>query len=562
MVFKYTGKRKMQCLYNGMILMLGTHFIYAGDLLDYRMDYVVMCLFCIFMLAWGITLITNEKKYFIIAALASGAAVFVRFNVVVYIVLAVVVSELVKMLFKCSNFKKSFLNILQFGCFCILGGGWSALTNLNHLLLYYLVNHAGGNAYIWENSGGFWSQILYYPIALGSLHLGWILLLVGLVLYAAAIIKCCFFKYDLKRETKVSIVSLSLIMAMQLLILTMDKVKINTTASIMVGVWLAIITIIFNELENNTSKIVGTLAYLFIISVVVLGIGNYAKGTTTRHFNEYDKHIDDIYAAVDAYVSENEQSTYVYLWDMDGTYDLMLSANLRLYQYEKRHKQVKFRLPLTSAGYDPDSPYDYVNPDSPFEFMNPEQEFDVDTLMQGIEESDIVCITKEGYGVCNADYKLNSCWEKARSTAWESLQNSSKFTKLIETDVDGYPVAVYGKKKLDLAVTGTYQDGWSGENIQIGNYDSDYDVYVKFLQSAAAFKGESGNVIEVYVNDKLVNTQSVDCQGEAYKLTDLLAGNDVHGDKIEFKVQKVVCPLEEGLSEDGRKLGVMLSIYQ
>lgn len=547
LVYNYTGKRRFQCIYIGMVLMMGTHFIYAGDLVDYRMDYAAACLFILFMLSWGLSLITEEKKYFITAALVSGSAVFVRFNVVVYVVLTVLITECVKLVFRCNNIKKSFLNVLAFGVLCIAGGGWSVLTNMKNFFSYYFTYHLGDMSVLWEYQGGLWDQILFYPKALKNMHLGKGLFYFGLIVLVLLLLKCLILKYKISKNVKVAVVSLSLVLLVQLTILTMDKVKINTTASIMAGVWISVIIILLYQLWHNSSGSKLMEVGLSVLTVIILaaGVGNYAKGTTAKHYEEHDSHIDDIYTAVDKYILESGRNHFTYLMDLDGTYDLMTMPNFKVYEYEKNHKEITFSLPKSSHG-----------------FLVEGKSFGVDEVLEAVNECDIICITQNGFGKGSASNSTNDTWTDIRRIVWEEMESTNTFTKLIETDIDGYPVAVFGKKRIDIETSGIYNDGWSGKTVEINHYDSDYEVFITFSKSAQEFIGESGNIIHIFVNDELINTQSVECRGETLQINDLLGEYPVHGEKIVLKIEKFICPLEEGVGDDSRELGVMLNIYQ
>lgn len=545
LVYKYTGNRKIQCIYNGMILMLNTHFIFAGDLLDYRMDYMAAFLFMVFILSWAIWLVKEEKIFFLIAALISGSAVLVRFNVVVYVVLVVVISEAIRLLFRNSTLRKSILSIVNFGVLCVIGGGWSVLTNFNNFFYYYFTYHTGEMAAVWEYEGTILEQIKYYPDALINMHIGKSLFYIGVLIIVVTIIKSCFMKYKINKNVKIAICSLTFVLLMQLIILTMDRVKVNTTASIMVGIWITIVVLLINELQKNKSskKVEYAISFLVVL-VLVLGVTNYVQGTTKKHYVEYDNNIDDIYAAVDEYILDTDKNSFVYLMDSDGTFDLLQLYNFKNYQYEKNSKDISLLFPsmIYNWGYD-------------------ENGFGVDEVLVDVDKCDIIIISQNGFKVRSADYSLNSSWENARLAIWNKLQNSQRHIKLIETDIDGYPVAVFGKKIADYSLSGVDSDGWTEEVITITNYDSDYDLCINFQRSALEFIGESGNTIQIYINDELINTVFVECAGEIIHLNDLLGEKTVQGDNIQLKIESQVCPKEKQLGDDERNLGILLDIY-
>lgn len=545
LVYRLFENRKLQCAYNGSVLMLGVHFIYAADLTDYRLDYVAACLMTVFLLSYMGSILTKNNKYFALAALLSGMLIFVRFNTVLYVVIIVLITELIKICFKQSNFYKSVISVVQFGLLCIVGGGWSVLTNFKNFFEYYTKYHLGETSKLWEYKSGIVGQLLFYPKALVDMHLGKALFGIGLILILLTIILCFIKKHRFSVEKRITLSSLLVILLIQLAILTKDTVKVNTTASSMVGACIIIMIFFMHEM-TLINKGYRVILYISSVLILVLGMKNYFVGTTTYHAEPHDKNIDKIYEKLDEYIVETGKTEFVYLMDLDATYDLILPANMSVYEYEKRKKTVNFSVPSSET-------FDIFGITEDILFTEEE-------MLNAVDECDIVFITKDGYGVeVAADYSINESWIQHRRAVREYLNRNNKFHLLLDTTVNGHEVAVFAKNIVDINVTGIYSDGWSGREIFIKGFDSASDVDIQFKASATSFVGRTGNKVKVFVDGKMVNTVDVDCIGENINLNDLVL-KEIHGEEIRLEIEEMICPLDEQIGVDPRQLGILVDI--
>lgn len=293
--------------------------------------------------------------------------------------------------------------------------------------------HLGNAKTIWEYQDNILGQVLFYPKALVSMHLGKGLTFLGILAILMIIINCFVRKCKMYKGCKVAVISLSAALIIQMAILTLDQVKINTTASIMAGVWISItITLFYEFWKHNSNHIMEVVFAVFAVFVLIAGGINYAKGTTAEHYGNYDRNIDSIYKAVDEYVKKTRQDTYMCIMDMDETLDLMRVPNFMIYEYENRKREINFEFPSQSYN------------------MSVGNGFGIDEVLADIDKCDLVWITRDGLGIMIQGFTTNSSWVNARPYIWEKLEGSSEFIKLIETDIDGYPVAVFERKTEDI----------------------------------------------------------------------------------------------------------------
>lgn len=423
MVFRFTEKRSVQHIFNGSLLLLGVHFIFAGDLADCRLDYFTFCMIGVFSLAWSIFFVSKEKMYFWIAALFAGISIFVRFVTVVYIVIYVGVSLGVYIYKEKEGLKQYIAKIFYFGAICLIGGGWAIITNMRGVLAYYIGNHTGDRGKIWEFVGNWKQQISYYPVY-------WIKEILGLWFMLICILMIVFYFgiiFLLKRKkysNDLAIFCNIVFLLIQYIVLTLDKVKTWTTTSYMIGAVMSILVLMSNQVINFlqdrlNKKIIET----FVVAIFMVGMMHYVIGTTSEHYEKYDPHVDEIYRVIDQYIDEMGKDTYTYMAEYDGLIDVLDVKNISIYEYENKNRKISF-----------ESPMDYLNTDNQAEKK----------LYENLRESELVIISKEGWGEePSVDFGTNMVWERNREKIWNYLVSSSDYEPLIETTYNEKPIAIF-----------------------------------------------------------------------------------------------------------------------
>jgi len=337
----------------GLILSLKTFYFLAGGLFDFRIDFLAVCLFGIFVtsllksetfynLKWSI--ITAFLAAFFILARYLGATYVVG---ILFLIGVVLTASYYLQPHKKNNFRIRLYYLLLAGfliALFIFPALWTGRFAIYH---YYVGGHFLTNEkFIRAGQLGvndFISNLLFYPKSLLKDHLGfelvkWILVLLGgcylIAFWSRDKSKNFNFKFDL------TLITLLASILIPLLILTIDLSKspvvigIITIPIILLTVWLTYLV----QQKNPDNKLLNSFIVLMTLIIFCLGAKNFTQFMLTpkhAHYYQELREISKMYEDIGNFMQQHQQKPILY--SADQTRGYIIPQVLTTLYYEKHH---------------------------------------------------------------------------------------------------------------------------------------------------------------------------------------------------------------------------------
>lgn len=361
-VKKLTGRYLFAVLFLGLLFLSLTPYLHAGGPIDFRMDFMVFCLYGIFVsvvLGGGIFL---DKKWTVVAGCLAGLLILLRIFTFTYISgISILLACFFLMGGKKNHLaKRRFENILIFivtFLFISLPILWLMRKGIYD---YYVVGHIlGPEKYIRsgiEGAFGTLALLLYYPKSIIFHHLGFkligccsALLLIIFAGYKTAKVKLSFYLKHQLTYFKEGLVFLGLAILVPFTLLTLDLSKSPIVAGILTVpiIWLIIWVSIYYYQKQNWAGAKKYLIYSIVVISFLVGMCHYTLNFIKHdqfYYKENVQNITKMYEDIGDYAINHH-------WDrveiaVDQTNEYLSNVSLSVLYYERRHVVIKTGLTL------------------------------------------------------------------------------------------------------------------------------------------------------------------------------------------------------------------------
>lgn len=556
-----------------ILLTARTHFNFAGDLYDYRIDYSALCLYGI----WCCFLLSSQafrNRDANIGVVISGVLLILeRFFTILYIgtVLgALLLATLLVLYFAKTpehraEATRTAKNLFVCGAFTILAT-LPFLFNARHAIFsYYVVGHVlSSEKYIRAAESGvstLFDELTYYPWSLGAHHLGNQILAFGAVVLAGMIF-AYFFIGGGQARTAIGrlrgmgfdLLALVLAVVVPLTLLTFDVAKspvVGGVVTVPCILLFILITSVFTSSHSLPGQSVATnrtqvrqlgrfVRSFLILGCVIVAMAIFlANGTASQHnLSRSDLvRVNNVNQAIAGYIIDHAISNPRISFDRVDEYLNAGTIQVRGYELWRRFIDIVPKIYGTWA-------------------------MPRDEAMKLVQDSDIVILSDPVLGREFSHYPMDT---KIREY-WSELQQwtEANLARLYTTNINGIPFCVFHKplakseggsgdwitsRGLTFTLNRSELQRWPFLILD-GNYKNDVLGDKPGVRALATSEDEPS--IELPVRFETSNTQYhlvVDARGAA-------RASGVT--RIQLTFDRYFVPKERGINEDVRQLVMQL----
>lgn len=431
-VYAITKKYRYIFLFIGLFTMLMSPFYWAGDLLDFRQDFIAFCLYTCWCGLYIVYLYTDSKKFFFMSAFFGGMLVFCRMLSIVYIcVTLLLINVFYVFIYKRVSLKKQLVSMLYYAIVMILSGGWFLVLKLKSFFSYYINLHA---RYLEpeirakeQNVYNLKDNILFYPKSLVIDHLG-----IGLTILSLCILILVVATYFYKKnkyvvKEKLCILFVLFTIFVPIVILTVDISKSSVVVNIVSGCVILLLTLlIYFSLDFKKNFVIGLV---FICSLY--GGYCYVSNSMSEHRGYSDleqKALLNINSEISEYIIENDVENPKIL--VDHIFDAIKNESVTYYLAEKYDENVYVYNAIQA-----------MNPSSDGIIRQSEvaRTFTEEEIKEALECTDIIVISYEGYA--DSLYITNQQFDIYRELMWNYANDNMEL--LLEERVENTEVSVF-----------------------------------------------------------------------------------------------------------------------
>ena len=559
-----------------ILLSASTHFFFAGDLYDYRIDYSALCLYgiwCCFLLS---SHAFRNRDATIGVAIAGMLLILERFFTVLYVgtvlgtlflatLLAVYFARTIEHRREAARSAKNLF----------LCGALTALVVLPFLFIarraifnYYVVGHVlSSEKYIRAAESGvstFFDELTYYPWSLGAQHLGNQCLAFGAIVLAGMIF-AYFFEGGKARGAVCRMggmgfdfLALALAITLPLTLLTFDLSKSPVVGGIVTVpcvLFFVLVAAAFTTARDMPAqglpagrvKIREMDRYVRVslsVGCVVVAMAMFlANGTSPRYdLSQSDLvRINNANKAIAGYIVDNALARPSI--SFDRVIEYLNAGTVQLYGYEgwRRFIDMEPKFGFGNSGI----------------FATPRE-----VAMKLFQESDIVVMTNSALGREHSHYPMDTEIRKYWGDIWQ--WTNANLVPLYTTEIDGIPYRAFHKpfvkskggsgewitsRGLSLTVDRSELGRWPFVVLQ---GDNNNEVLGGAPRPRALSTSEGEAAIELPV--------TIEMSGTHYRLViDARAAASSSGvTKIRLTFDRYFVPKERGINEDTRELVMKL----
>lgn len=542
LIYKLTESGQCVLIFEGLFYLTKSSFYWAGDLLDFRIDFFASCLYTCWLLLFLCYQTYRSKRYFICSVLTAVVLILCRPFTIAYILGVIGVGGVML----CIIYRNEYKNIIKETAVCGITIAIFAAPYLfwirKGLYTYYGLGHLLGNEKEIRaaEQGVFtiWQNLMFYPKSLIKDHLG---------VTAFAI---CFFLIffggiirvikNQKKNDPLFIKNLIMsfcAVVVPMGILTLDQAKspvvvnVVTVCAIVFSVY--IFSTVCKEKDDSYKK---WFVHVAAILCVVTGGYSFLSNITGEkdHYSNVRQAQNDkveINRTITKFVKEFPvQAPSVFV---DHIYEWLSVDSIRLFAYEDYRLQTDLNNVL-AAGTEKE------------EMSSIMQEYDRESIQEALKESDIVVTSSRDYAA-DSFYPYDIAMEKERKNIYEyCVQNLSVLTS---KEIDGNNIVVFARERADMTT--------SGGNWLMKERNQIHVCKMKDSTSAVIVSGDlseyspSGLTSICNANDKeLPSVMVIDPIDKTYKIIIDISSFPIGGGYFELGFNKSFCPEELGLNND------------
>ena len=431
-VYTITEKKRYIYIFIGLFLALMSPFYWAGDLLDFRQDFIAFCLYTCWVTLYVVYLYNNSKRFFYLSAWFGGVLVFCRMLSIVYICIVLLLINLYYVfIYKKVSFRKQIINMFCYAFVMILCGGWFLIIRLKNFFYYYVNLHAkdlepdirAKEQKIYDLG----DNISFYPKSLIVDHLGIYISIIAVVilLFVVVVYICNRKKYMANQRVCVLFSCLTIITP--IVILTLDVSKSSVVVNIVSGcvVWLLTLLIFFSlDYKKN-------LVFGLVIICSLIGAYSYISNSISQHRGysaQEQKTLIKINSEIAEYIiEENLKEPHILV---DHLFDSIKNESVTYWLAEKYKKNIYVYNAIQT-----------MNPS--LDGLNIQSEvartFSEEEIQESLLCADIVVISPEGYE--DSLYVTDQQFDNYREMMWDYVNDNMKL--LLEERINGTDISVF-----------------------------------------------------------------------------------------------------------------------
>jgi len=271
----------------GLLLTLGSPFLNMGGIFDFRIDFIALCLYGIFVSFVLVSGMFSSRRWTIAATVVAVLLVYFRLFTIIYFAL---IYCLMLIYFKVARnmpgARSRVDNLFLSGFIIACASSLVLVLSRREIYNYYVIGHILGperqvRAFA---SADFISYLSYYPKSLLFNHIGLFFALAVAILAVALILLSLSQSMRLGKRQKcaldygVGVVFLTTSSIAPLIVLTADELKSPVVAGIVTPaiVWLAC-WILLKQITTHHGKTTKTKPWLSVLSVTILLLGLYSQ---------------------------------------------------------------------------------------------------------------------------------------------------------------------------------------------------------------------------------------------------------------------------------------------
>lgn len=435
-IYKITNKWTYVWMWTGLFASLKSPFYWAGDLLDFRADFIAFCLYTCWISIYLVFLESSENKYFKLSAVFAGMLIFCRMLSILYIGGALILFEMANIFIR---HKKSIKRVIKEYCAYVgimfVCGGWLTGICIQKFLSYYFLLHAATNdSAIRRMEQGvytLWDNISFYPKSLIKDHLGGSICIFIVFCCVVASIGFLTGKMNIAIDKKILeiLIFTTICILFPIMVLTADESKSSVVVNIVSGSIILAVVITIYMIFKQYFKM-ETLCFLICCCMGMMTYCSNSLSDRSGYSTEEQHGLMNLNNAIADYIIDNEKSETKMFVDrtLDG-----INAMTTRYWISTRDEMGHDVYDYT---YNYNTLHNGVVKTTQVSEKPTEQEIE-----EQMERADIIVISKNGYG--ESLYITDNEIDKYRGKIWNYA--SDNLNLLTEDYAYGTWISVFVK---------------------------------------------------------------------------------------------------------------------
>ena len=542
LIYKLTKSGPCVLIFEGLFYLTKSAFFWAGDLLDFRIDFFASCLYTCWLLLFLCYQKFRSKGYFICSVFTAVVLILCRPFTIAYI-LGVIGAGGVML---CFIYRNEYKNIIKeaavYGITTAIFAAPYLFWIRKGLYDYYGIGHLLGNEKeIRAAEQGvltIWQNLMFYPRSLIKDHLGVMafaiclfLIFFGLII---GIIK------NKKKNDQLFIKNLVMSFCAVFVpigILTLDQAKSPVVVNVVTVCTIVFSVYVFSPVCGNKDRQYKNICIrIVVILCVIMGACHFVSNVTGEKINysnvrqaQNDK--VEVNRAIVQFLKDSQaKSASVFT---DRIREWLNIGSIRLFAFED------YRLHTTLS--------DVLSGRAQTEGVSLiMQEYSKEIIQEALKESDIVVTSSRDYAT-DSSYPYDIALEKERKNIYEyCVQNLSVLTS---KEIDGDHIVVFARERADMTTSG---GSWlMKEGNQIHVYKMKDSTSAVIVSGDLSEYSPSGLTSICNANDKeLPSVMVIDPIDKTYKIIIDISSFPIGGGYFELGFNKSFRPEELGLNND------------
>lgn len=549
LIWKLTDRYSYALIFEGLFYLTRSAFFWAGDLLDFRIDFFASCLYTCWLLLFLCCQTFRSKKYFVCSVFLAVALILCRPFTIIYLLGVIGVGGVIL----CVIYRDECKNILKEAAVC---GTTIAIFAAPYLFLirkglyaYYGIGHLLGNEKeiraAEQGVHSIWQNLIFYPNSLVRDHLGITAFAICLFLIILG-----FFAGVIKNQRKnhrlfmKNLVTGFCAVTVPIVILTLDQAKSPVVVNVATGCVIVFSVYVFSAVCENRKdgQYKNTGIRIIAIVCVVTGACHFVSNVTGEKINysnvrQAQNNKVEVNRAIVQFLNDSQvKSASVFL---DRIREWLNIGSIRLFAFEDCRMQTTLS-DVLAAGTQTE------------EMSLIMREYSKEAIHEALEESDIVIASSRDYATDSA-YPYDIYLEKERKYIYEyCVQNLSV---LISKEIDGDNIVVFVRERADMAASGG--DWLMKEGNQIRFYKMEENTSALVVSGDLSGYSPSGMKSVCHANGKeLPSVMAIDPIHKTYKIIIDISSFPIGGWDLALGFDKSFRPVDFGISNDSNEYTV------
>ena len=313
-----TNRYSLAIIFIGFILMLKTTFLFAGGLMDFRIDFMAMCLYGIYAASILKSEIFFNRKWVVVAAIIAVFAILMRYILAPYIALTLFII-FIRFLFSYRAESRRIVNMFLFSAINVIIVApflWLNHVNINS---YYVAKQLlGSEKYVRAAVQGVHNlkeNLLYYPHSIVVYHLGLSTIITAIFFGVLLLLVRKFAKNktavsastQTRKTENFSVLFLGLSILVPVIVLTADISKSPVVAGVIdipALLFFVYIYYLISDVKQNQSSPFSKLLMVFASLSFLIGGATFASALGSHSYlysRDNPKTISKMYMSIGNY---------------------------------------------------------------------------------------------------------------------------------------------------------------------------------------------------------------------------------------------------------------------